>query len=666
MALCSLCRGVPFDRIPPLPRFLKETGWLRLGPGLCFLEPQTYGFTRPDEFGWRYHPDLDSLKNSAPTCVLCSLVHREVQGFIHNVHHGERVGSNALHYKSDKPKRYSFQITGRADEEGFVIWTDDGPNDRIWYVAVFGYGVDEDPLAQIFRGRVVESDASLAKCAVDWVTNCNHHHNCAPESSSTAFPTRLLDIGDSPSSLIKLRETKGGHGSYTTLSYVWGKTPQLTTTTANYNAHLEGLSLHAFPKTMQDAFAVTRRMGVRYIWIDALCIIQDNTLDWQQEAAKMGHVYANSYLTISAAGAADNSDGCFIPRPIRNCATFHYTTWDNINGKLNVFPVPIENETGRMSIQSMPEEPISNRGWCLQERALSRRTLFYAKSQMYFECKEEFSSEDGMRIQGRFLPIDQSSKPISWTNIRTMRDAWDEVVEDYSRRKLTKITDKLPALSGLAERFAQILHDKYLAGLWQNTLFGDLLWNGSYSTPWPPETYISPSWSWAAVDTCQRTFERYRQLDPSEFTPLALIISASVHTAGANPYGEVDGGKIVIQAPLVPVKVVKDLQGDPEGVRERHGYFGFTAAQPGGHLHYGVLDYQINYDTLGGLPVFALVMGRDNIVGEYPGLLVIPDILGGHYSSGGYRRIGFIKLNNTAFAVPSPWWGRAYPIVTLM
>ena len=141
MELCLLCRSIPFDHIPPRPEFLK---WqLYLGPGLCFVDPPlTPGFTRPSTFGLPYHQNLHSLKHSAKACMLCSLVHDEVQQFIQKVHHGERIGNNGNLFKYDKPKRYCFQITKRADQEGFVIWTDEGPNARVWYVAVFGYSVD--------------------------------------------------------------------------------------------------------------------------------------------------------------------------------------------------------------------------------------------------------------------------------------------------------------------------------------------------------------------------------------------------------------------------------------------------------------------------------------------------------------------------------------------
>jgi hypothetical protein len=169
MKLCHLCSSIQFERIPPLPDFLRKSGEVYLGPGLCFLEPQTYGFARPNLFGLQYHQGLASLSHSAQTCMLCSLISDEIQRFIDKVHHGERVGNNATFYRGDKPKRYHFQITKRADQDGFIIWTDDGPNERIWYVATFGFGVEEGKQTStpsrniylILTGRLRSSGADI-------------------------------------------------------------------------------------------------------------------------------------------------------------------------------------------------------------------------------------------------------------------------------------------------------------------------------------------------------------------------------------------------------------------------------------------------------------------------------------------------------------------------
>lgn len=517
-------------------------------------------------------------------------------------------------------------------------------------------------------GRAVITDPSVPKTldrAFEWASNCNYHQSCSPVAAYTPFPTRVLDIGQSTSDLIKLCETKEKNGFYTALSYVWGKTQQLTTTKDLYETHKAGLPADNFPKTMQDAFIVTRKMGIQYIWIDALCIIQDDTQDWQREAAQMGSIYANAYLTISAAGAKDNIEGCFIARQPPQYTTFDCKC-DHRSGQLSIYPVPPEEDLSAIDLVLLREDPISDRGWCFQERVLSNRTLFYAKDQMYFECKEQFLGENGVTKEGRFLSIYQPYNAISLQGqTNTMRDLWDELVEGYSTRSLTKLSDKLPAISGLAERFARTFGDVYLAGLWQSTLFSDLLWRGDYNAPWPPGDYRAPSWSWAAVNGSHRPLDRYRQqVGYSQFQRVANIISSGVKVEGNNPYGEVSDGRIVIQAPLVPVRVVKDLIGDVDGLREAAGYFGLTT-QFNRALHYSCLDYTIGFETFRSMQVFALLMGQDAAAACYPSLLVIPTSTG----NGGptqFRRIGFIKMEEATLEGGIPRWGIVYPIITLI
>lgn len=481
-------------------------------------------------------------------------------------------------------------------------------------------------------------------------------------AASTPFPTRLLDVGQSPSDLIKLCETKGKSGFYTTLSYVWGKTKQLVTTKDLYETHKAGLPVDNFPKTMQDAFIVTRKMGIRYIWIDALCIVQDYNLDWQREAAQMGSVYANSYLTISAAGARDNIEGCFVAREPPKYTTFDCKC-DHRSGQLSMYPASPEDDFFDNNLVVLGENPISDRGWCFQERVLSNRTLFFAREQMYFECKEHFLCENGFTKEGRALSIHQPYNAITTgsATANTTRDLWDELIENYNSRSLTKLSDKLPAMSGLAERFSRIFGDVYLAGLWQSTLFSDLLWHGEYNTPWPPGDYRAPSWSWAAVNGSQRSY--CQQPGHSNVQQIAKIISSGVKVEGINPYGEVSDGRIVVQAPLVLVQVAKDFIGDPQGLREAAGYFGFIT-QFNRALHYSCLDYKIGFETMSRMQIFALLMGRDATHACYPSFLVIP--VSTANGSAQFRRIGFIKMEEATLGGAIPRWGMVYPVITLV
>jgi hypothetical protein len=141
---------------------------------------------------------------------------------------------------------------------------------------------------------------------------CNKPH----VSESTWYPTRLLQIG--PENVIRLTITAESPptGVYVTLSHCWGKIPLIQLLRSNMEDFRRGICKDHLPKTFQDALVVTRRLGVSYIWIDSLCILQDkdDVSDWVKEAALMDKVYSNSYCNISASAAVDSSKGLFFPR----------------------------------------------------------------------------------------------------------------------------------------------------------------------------------------------------------------------------------------------------------------------------------------------------------------------------------------------------------------
>ncbi|KAF8963111.1 heterokaryon incompatibility protein-domain-containing protein [Flammula alnicola] len=673
MELCHLCRNIPFHNLPPLPDAHNSGSLLRLGPPRLILikPPLSNRGDHSEKFGFQHHQDLESLKKSALKCNLCALIYQEVELFIWDVHNAQRGGSNGRSHANEKPKRYRFQITHRGlDQDGFVVWTD-GRKKDVWPVAGFGLCVehDTDLLSTEFRGRIVETDASSSmslQCATQWVQQCDHYHEeCRPGITRAPLPSRVLDVGHSSSDTIRLWETRGASGSYTTLSYIWGKAPQFTTTAATLNARKEGIPFDALSKAMQDAVVITRRMGIQYLWVDAVCIIQGDATDWQRESGRMGDIYANSYLTISAAGGRDTSQGCFVPRPSRNYTEFDYTTQNGVTGQLSVYPVPVLRalRTLRFDYLKMESEPISERAWTLQERVLTCRTLFYASDQMYFECRKHFLSEDGVLLEGRHFSVDMDT--IKLVNARTQtangkgmdtRELWDTVLNAYTPRNLTNPTDKLPAFSGMAARFEKIFDDKYLAGLWERRLIGDLLWTGGKGGAWPPPRYRAPSWSWAAVDHSQSPMTRYRQCKK-----LATILASDVTISGLNPFGEVSDGRITLRAPLIRVFVDPDPQ-----KRWSKGVFGFTTHAGKSMKYTTSIAYDIDYETLQTLQLFAVLIGRDTLASPvilYPSLLVTPASGKGkdHYS-----RLAMFLVDEDALGDEKPNFNDQYPTFTLV
>jgi hypothetical protein len=149
-----------------------------------------------------------------------------------------------------------------------------------------------------------------------WANECvTGHEECrSPRSSGGTgkeeetkpeLPTRIIDVGiDADGPAVRLVETKGRQEHYVALSHCWGpptKRP-LCTTKATFLQHLAGIPVSSLPKTFRDAVAITRLLHLRYLWIDSLCIIQDDRKDWSVEAPRIGTVYSKAYLVIAASG----------------------------------------------------------------------------------------------------------------------------------------------------------------------------------------------------------------------------------------------------------------------------------------------------------------------------------------------------------------------------
>ena len=407
----------------------------------------------------------------------------------------------------------------------------------------------EDPLAFSIIGRPLEGDAGSPKTmkrAANWANGCvSAHDRCRTED--TLMPLRVLDVDNKSSpSRIRLCEFEGLRGRYTALSHCWGSEGHYTTTRSSISARKEGIRFDELPKTFQDAVVITRALNVRYLWIDSICICEVDDEDWERESAKMAAVYSNSYLTIAASHAKDNSVGCFNFRAPRKYIRIPFTSKSGIDGQVLAFLLPLEKAAHSNFYLDLETEALTGRAWALQERILAHRTLHYAADQIYFECNEGFLGEDGIRIKGRLNNIYDSFRDRD--GISEGISAWSSILWSYGPRKLTKSSDKLPAISGLARIFEERLQDHYIVGFWRKTLIEGLVWQavGGGPTCKVAAEYRAPSWSWASIDGVigmglKRGWE-----------PLATIVDYHVELKGQNPYGEVNSGWIKLRAPIVP------------------------------------------------------------------------------------------------------------------
>lgn len=211
------------------------------------------------------------------------------------------------------------------------------------------------------------------------------------------------------------------------------------------------------------------------------------------------------------------------------------------------------------------QEPLCRRGWALQERVIARRVLHYNTKQLYFECDMGVIGEDGSTQYIRPCAIRElRPKMKTWGSIfGNDYDLWNNLIATYGSRNLTKTTDKLPAMSGLATIFRDKLQAKYIAGLWDKALIEGLAWQGLGKRgpqAATPDEYIGPSWSWASYAGVAATGLR------RGWKSLAEILDWHVELkTEANPYGEIQGAWLRIRGPIVPLFTVRgNASGDED------------------------------------------------------------------------------------------------------
>jgi hypothetical protein len=355
----------------------------------------------------------------------------------------------------------------------------------------------------------------------------NHDDAICPPIADNDRPTRLIDVGlaDGSEEPRLVQPPKGEKGRYLALSHCWGVSTikeRLTTTLATLDCRLETIPVSLMSANFYDATIITRRLGYRYLWIDSLCIIQDSVEDWEVESQNMGNIYMNASLTI-AAGAAKDSDGGMLRNENRAEdleARFEPSRWflqdrpvmglyalqdakprDKVDTdiakdkKAKYFHLKIYGGKGSPTVTLEPWLPFSDkegnwyqctvagplaaRGWCLQERLLSHRILYYGVRQIYWQCATSRKAADGesvpmaartsfrnagseatespdllslKRLHSSINAEDVQISPEEKKRIETkIFKTWHSILFAYVNRRLTKQTDKLPALMGMAK-----------------------------------------------------------------------------------------------------------------------------------------------------------------------------------------------------------------------
>lgn len=248
----------------------------------------------------------------------------------------------------------------------------------------------DDPMCDIVAYRLIESDCGSdngLQIAVNWLQRCltSHHEFC--NNVEMPLPKRVIYIGRTDTTSDPyLLETDNEIGAWVALSHCWGQGASFTTTTTNLLERKRGIPFADFPATFQDAITISRRLGIKNLWIDSLCIIQDSASDWLEQSRQMKQVYSNAIVTLVAEASEDSHSGIFTSANAGRAKPVHVPFHDgrgNYSGSLysqafhQYFGVAGCYEPG----------PLSSRAWALQEDVLSQRILRYASDQLFWACR---------------------------------------------------------------------------------------------------------------------------------------------------------------------------------------------------------------------------------------------------------------------------------------
>lgn len=433
----------------------------------------------------------------------------------------------------------------------------------------------------------------------DWIKSCKEGHAvCSDAVSATTrgLPKRVIDIGPESNDGIHVFEhddsTNRIDKPYIALSHCWGTTRHMISTTSTLDQWKHNIPFASLAKTFQDSITISRKLGIQYVWIDSLCIIQDDRKDWEIEAAKMASIYHGAELVLAATGSADGAGGCLFQREpfITVSGSFPDGKPFQVHGRRKVehgvFGWNTDTNASKGSsnpisgtiIGDVQDHPLMTRAWCFQERLLATRILHYTKNEIVFDCLSSMECECGAlekhdkdslihprRIikTGHKYVTETKSYKSSWSRPFTPlegeakeraehHELWRDLIIQYSQKQITHRTDGLPAIAGLATKWSNKLTGNYLAGLWERDLLNHLRWMPDEKDSGQEPQYIAPSWSWLSVH--RGVTWGLHSFEMDEFFITVDYSRTRCVPSGINPFGEIASGHIFLKGRIMPTR----------------------------------------------------------------------------------------------------------------
>ncbi|KAI9928460.1 hypothetical protein ASPWEDRAFT_38689 [Aspergillus wentii DTO 134E9] len=378
------------------------------------------------------------------------------------------------------------------------------------------------PIDFSIRDRPSDFDLESAiPAARHWIHGClRGHEKCPKNTRPQSYPTRLLELHDSSMRLVLPAEMNLSD-PYAALSYCWGENPSfLCLSASNFHEFQKGKPYSILPVAFQEAIRLIKKLGIHYIWIDALCIIQagpGSKEDWQSECVNMQQVYSNCEVNLSLSTASCPDESCLDGRrpsktppfeiqiPSRNDSNRH-ETWTIVSPKYYE--------------EALYDQPLGTRAWALQERLLSPRVVSLGRGELFWDCIQMPNASETLPCGGIVNTTDERQfleKSIPDTSDREkLESVWWNIVKEYTERKLTfPHKDKFMAFSAVAAQMAHAMDDVYIAGHFWKTIPYSLNWQAGHEdeVETTPQRIVvpagddgcekdshTPSWSWASMN----------------------------------------------------------------------------------------------------------------------------------------------------------------------
>ncbi|EEU34250.1 uncharacterized protein NECHADRAFT_85535 [Fusarium vanettenii 77-13-4] len=453
--------------------------------------------------------------------------------------------------------------------------------------------------------QVLGSASNFARVN-EWLHRCEKDHAGCWPSKTPMLPTRVIDVGtllaDAQNDKVRIFCSQGIRAKYVALSHSWGGEIEPVLKLDNLDKFQNSIPCSSLPATFRDAITITRNLGIQYLWIDSLCIIQDSTEDWEQELNSMGPVFRDSTLGLFAAASKNSNEGILNREPSTSCPK---------DAQIKVFSDPEDSTTVMASVrcffpresykQMWSHSPLATRGWTFQEQALSSKCLIYGEKGIYWKCPQKIRSTKLSDVDVRDVlfrttnmidPILHSSTPPCGS--RTSADLFNVMVDyyglisRYSARALSYRSDKLPAMSAIAKALSHNLAQEnasptYLAGLWEMDLPRGLMWKALPSSHAPHVSpYRAPSWSWATTDSPITFVGMFKSgWDRTWHTDLRVVSCDVCPLSPSCPFGKVKSSRLVVDGRTIPlIRSRQVLQAD--GFRFRSiGWCGYDECLEG-------------------------------------------------------------------------------------